>query len=251
MSIETPKGQQQPQVTNTTQVVSDRPLTHQAKLEKIESGYTSSPWWYDVRGFFILKLAYRSSLISQIRFFAANMGTRHLEVAIGTGTLFNMILKWRSLTKAPVGTTTAFDYTPKMLEGAISKFKNTKKMSLEQADVTALRYEENTFDTVNAANCLHCFPEISLALSELHRVLKNGGTMAGNIIIYPRGNSILDGIAHRINAWAVEKGILYSPYHVDEVQTLLKTAGFEVQSESLSGNCYSFVVKKEELESQA
>jgi ubiquinone/menaquinone biosynthesis C-methylase UbiE len=225
--------------------------SHQQKLQKIESGYSSSPWWYDVRGFFILKLAYRSSLISQIRFFANNMGVQHLEVAIGTGTLFDLILKWRAVKGSPRSTITAFDYAPKMLEGAIAKFKNKKQMSLEQADVTAMRYETNTFDTVNIANCLHCFPNIQLALSEIHRVLKEGGTMAGNILIYPKGTSLLDRVATRINTWALKKGILYSPYHTEDVQTLLRNAGFEIESENTSGNCYNFIARKATVKSQA
>src|SRR5687768_18081915 len=37
----------------------------------------------------ILNLSYRSTLGAQIRFFSANLKRRHLEVAIGTGTLLD------------------------------------------------------------------------------------------------------------------------------------------------------------------
>ncbi|MGN2393366.1 class I SAM-dependent methyltransferase, partial [Pelomicrobium sp. G1] len=34
---------------------------HEKTLEKIAQAYSSPPWWYDVRGFFILTFAYRST----------------------------------------------------------------------------------------------------------------------------------------------------------------------------------------------
>ena len=58
--------------------------------EKVAQAYSSPPWWYDIRGFFILKLTYRSSLFAQIAFFEKNLRDKHLEVVIGTGTIFGL-----------------------------------------------------------------------------------------------------------------------------------------------------------------
>jgi len=63
--------------------------------EEIAAAYDSQPWWYDLRGFFILTFAYNSTLTHQLRFFAPNFGARHLELACGTGTLLEMVLRWR------------------------------------------------------------------------------------------------------------------------------------------------------------
>ena len=43
--------------------------------EQIAAAYRSDPWWYDVRGFFILTFAYNSTLPGQMRFFGANFGS--------------------------------------------------------------------------------------------------------------------------------------------------------------------------------
>ncbi len=60
---------------------------HAKSRDEIAAAYASPPWWYDVRGFFILTFAYNSTIGRQLRFFGANFGPRHLEVACGTGTL--------------------------------------------------------------------------------------------------------------------------------------------------------------------
>ena len=84
-------------------------LTHTEKLDKIEAAYSSEPWWYDIRGFFILTFSYRSTLWNQIALFSKNIGENHLEVAIGSGTLFDIILKWRKLLAKPKSQITAVD----------------------------------------------------------------------------------------------------------------------------------------------
>ena len=63
--------------------------------DEIAAAYDSPPWWYDIRGFLILTFAYNSTLGRQLRFFGPNFGDEHLEVACGTGTLLELVLRWR------------------------------------------------------------------------------------------------------------------------------------------------------------
>lgn len=63
--------------------------------QRVLDGYSSSPLVYDIRGFFILKLAYQGGLFRQILFFGSNMGKQHLDVAVGTGTLLHLILLYK------------------------------------------------------------------------------------------------------------------------------------------------------------
>jgi len=149
-------------------------LSHEEELTKIAKAYSSTPWWYDLRGFFILTLCYRSTLWSQVGFFSKNMGLQHLDVAVGTGTLLDIILKWRKLTGAPRSFITAFDYAPRMLQGAMRRFRKTKDIHLEQADVTKLLYASDSYDTANIANAAHCFPDLEQGLREVKRVLRPG-----------------------------------------------------------------------------
>lgn len=214
-------------------------------FEKINKAYDSEPWWYDVRGFLILKFAYRSSLISQLRLFSKNMGPQHLEVAIGSGSLFDLILKWRKLTRQPQAQNiTAFDYAERMLAGAYRKFKNMKNIKLTLADAAAMPFANDSFDSVNVANAIHCLPEIERSLAEIHRVLKPKGLFAANVLLEPKGQTLMDKISRRINTWGIRKGILHRPYSEAEVEELLENAGFVLKYKNIKGNCFDFVAEK-------
>ena len=214
------------------------------KLSKIKKAYDSPTWWYDIRGFFILKLAYQDSLISQIRFFGRNTHGHHLEAAIGTGTLTQMIYWYNVyIQRKPKWKGFGFDYSEEMLEGSKQKFKGTGFETI-LADVGQLPFKENEFDTINVANALHCFPDVSLALSELHRVLKIGGSIFINVILYPNILSFRGRIAQRLMAWGMRKGILYRPYYEEEVIKELIGRGFKISYQQKSGNRLNIIAEK-------
>jgi ubiquinone/menaquinone biosynthesis C-methylase UbiE len=215
-----------------------------AELRLVDEAYSSEPWWYDIRGFFILTFAYRSTLPAQVRLFSKNMGVKHLEAAIGTGTLFEIIMKWRRLRRMPEAKIVGYDYADRMLAGAKKRFANEPEISLLRADAANLEFHDCAFDTINIANAIHCFPEIEKSLREAFRVLRPGGTLAANCLLYPKGNSILDRLARRINNWGMKKGILHSPQRQSDIQDVLKRVGFEITYERTSGNCYEFIARK-------
>jgi ubiquinone/menaquinone biosynthesis C-methylase UbiE len=210
----------------------------------VDQAYDSEPWWYDGRGFLILTFAYRSTLPRQIRLFGHNMGSHHLEAAIGSGTLFELILKWRKWKGLAEPSIVGFDYAPRMLEGARRRFQGDSKIQLVQADAAHLIFEDDQFDTLNIANAIHCLPEVYQSFMEFHRVLKPGGTLAGNCLLYPRGSGFMDRLSTWINNWGIKKGILNRPYTALEIKKLLAQTGFEIVSESVTGNCFDFVARK-------
>lgn len=212
--------------------------------DEIALAYKSEPWWYDLRGFFILTFAYNSTLLNQLRFFGPNFGQRHLEVACGTGTLLELVLRWRSWQRLPPVEIVGVDYAESMLAGALRRFKGRSNISFQHADAAQLPFPDSSFDTANIANSVHCFPDAASAMRGVFRVLKPGGTLAANVLLYPRGPAWLNTIATRINEWGVRKGILYTPYLADDFTKLLKSAGFELGSETFSGNCLNIIGKK-------
>jgi ubiquinone/menaquinone biosynthesis C-methylase UbiE len=227
-------------------ILENKPSLAKEKLEKIDEAYSSEPWWYDLRGFLILTFAYRTTLPSQIRFFAKHMGAKHLEAAIGTGTLFEMILGWRRRKHLAPIKIVGFDYAERMLMGARKRFKKKSQLELVRADVADLAFESNSFDTACIANAIHCLPDAARSFQELYRVLKPSGTLTGNCLLEPKGAGLLDGIARRINIWGIKKGILHRPYHSKEVLDLLAKAGFQMSEHEIKGNCLNFVAIKKD-----
>ncbi len=212
--------------------------------EEIAEAYRSEPWWYDVRGFFILLFAYNSSLGAMMRQFGPNYGSNHLEVACGTGTLLEMVLKWRKRRRLPPTRVTGVDYAESMLAGAVRRFAGRSDVSFQHADAAALPFATNWFDSANIANSLHCLPNVDAALKDICRVLKPGGTFAANVLLHPRGGWPLKNVAQRIDDWGMRKGILYTPYEKDDIRARIVAAGFELVSEEVSGNCYNVIMRK-------
>lgn len=212
--------------------------------DEIAQAYKAEPWWYDVRGFFILTFAYNSTLTSQLRFFGPNMGARHLEVACGTGTLLEWFLRWRRWRKLPGAQIVGVDYAESMLAGAVHRFAADPALEFVHADVAEMPLADASFDTANVANAVHCFPDVDGALRGILRVVKPGGTVAMNVLLYPRGPWPLKGIADRINRWGARKGILVTPYERDDIRRRIVAAGFEIGSEDVAGNCYNVLARR-------
>lgn len=210
----------------------------------VDQAYRSEPWWYDVRGFFILTFAYNSTLTGQLRFFGPNFGPRHLEVACGTGTLLELILRWRRWKKMPQVAITGVDYAEKMLAGARHRFRGQAGLEFLRADVAEMPLPDASFDTANVANAVHCFPDVDGGLRGIFRVLRPGGTMAANVLLYPRGVWPFPQIAERINRWGMKKGILYTPYTQEDIRRRIEAAGFVIVDEEVSGNCYNVLARR-------
>lgn len=216
-----------------------------AELQKINEAYDSPSWWYDVRGFFILTLSYRDTVWHQVAFFGRNMRDQHLEIAIGSGTLLDIILRWHKLRGIPrPAMITGFDYAERMLAGAIKRFKNAPDIKLLRADASALEFHDNSFDTANLPNAFHCFPEPLACMKELRRVMKPGATMRMNVVLEPPATGVMAGIARRICAWGIQKGILFATYTPEQVLDICREAGFEIGEYYVKGYSFNIELRK-------
>lgn len=103
-------------------------------------------------------------------------GTRILEVAVGTGILFEEIVE-----KNPNGQNIGLDLTEEMLEKAKERLlkSSQKNYELEIGNALRLRFEDDKFDLL--FNCymldLLSFEKIDAVLEEFKRVLKPGGKL--------------------------------------------------------------------------
>ena len=93
-----------------------------------------------------------------------------LEVATGTGLLAFEICSY-------VNSIIAIDIAPEMIRIARQKQQINKIENIEFqiCDSCILEFEDNSFEVVIASNVLHLLFNAEKSLSEIHRVLKNGG----------------------------------------------------------------------------
>ena len=93
-----------------------------------------------------------------------------LECACGTGLLSAVMApRCRHLT--------ATDFSEKMLKKAEKNCRVFRNITYARTDITALPYEDGSFDKVVAGNVIHLLDNPLTALSELNRVCKDGGML--------------------------------------------------------------------------
>ena len=105
-------------------------------------------------------------------------GDEVLECACGTGAISAAI--------APAcARLVATDYSEGMLKQARKKLAKRSNVTVEQADITALPYADDSFDVAVAGNVIHLLPDPEQALRELARVVRPGGTITLPTYIEP------------------------------------------------------------------
>ena len=127
-------------------------------------------------------------------------GDTVLECACGTGAISAAI--------APAcARVVATDYSEGMLKQARKKLAKHLNVTVEQADITDLRYADDSFDAVVAGNVIHLLPEPGDALKELKRVVRPGGT-----IIVPTYVSLTDGANNPIPRLLSRLGVRFQEH---------------------------------------
>lgn len=113
-------------------------------------------------------------------------GLRALDLACGTGDL--------AFALAAGGATVAgLDVTHRMLQLAKGKAAAGSAPSFVTGDMTALPFPDAYFDIVTTGYGLRNVPDLALAVSEIQRVLRPGGTLVSLDFNRP-GNAIARGV---------------------------------------------------------
>lgn len=100
-------------------------------------------------------------------------GGRVLDVCTGTGELAFLL----SERVGPRGSVTGADFCEEMLDRArVKQGKARANLSFIFSDAKKLPYPDHSFDAVTAAFGMRNIPDTSMALTEIERVLKPGGT---------------------------------------------------------------------------
>ncbi len=145
---------------------SKKPLPKATQLETKTSFWDRTAGIYDIYAEFYNRRVhdtlgrYISSLLSP--------DDRVLECACGTGMLTGRIAGHCKQLYAT-------DFSLEMLKKADKKHRKLKNVKFRRADITRLKFPDNTFDAVIAANVIHLLDEPLTALNELLRVCRTGG----------------------------------------------------------------------------
>jgi len=99
-----------------------------------------------------------------------------------------------------------------------------------EADVTALQFDDASFDLCLTYNGLHCLPDPRAALGELTRVLRPGGTLRGTSCVTGRGprKDALIGLSRRA-------GVFGNTPRTGEIERWLTEFGLDVVTLERSG----------------
>ena len=186
-------------------LISRRPLSATDLASRYDA--VSGKWARTTRRF-RLNAAYCEPLIASqvvIDLMRVEPNARILDCGIGNGSLS---IALASLTKGPVDFH-AIDTSAEMLVQAKSVMQHAGlDPHLQQANVTPLPYEDQSFDVVMAAHVLEHLPDPQRAVAEMVRVLKPGGT----VFLYVTRPSVFGALIQLLwRTWAIteEEGIAW------------------------------------------
>jgi SAM-dependent methyltransferase len=109
----------------------------------------------------------------------------------------------------------------------------------EEADITALPFEDGAFDVVVTYNGLHCVPDPAGAVMEMARVLRPGGELRGCLVVTKTG-FVPDTF---IGLWRRTQ-ILDVVVPADDFLGWLAAAGLEIVTTARSGAVLYFDARK-------
>ncbi len=93
------------------------------------------------------------------------------------------------------------------------------------ADATSLPYNDESFDAIVIANALHIMPEPDKAMSEICRVLKQGGLLFAPTFVY-------DENYNKLLIWMMEKAGFHTfhKWKAGELKDFVSSHGFTIES---------------------
>ena len=110
-----------------------------------------------------------------IDFAGVTAGDRILDVGCGNGSLTFALLN-----AAYVKEIVAVDYSQVFVE-EVTRINSDARITVRQADATALPFDDGAFDQSLALLVLHFVPEAEKAITEMRRVVRPGGVVASAV----------------------------------------------------------------------
>ena len=150
--------------------------------------------------------------------------TNVLELACGSGQLSFRLARYAKLWEAT-------DFSENMIAEA-KKHSKSKNLHFSVQDATSLPYADGSFDAVVIANALHIMPEPDRAMSEICRVLKEGGTLIAPTFIHGAGF----GYRFRTRLMYLIGFKAYSKWSAESFAEYIKSYGYEIKEQTVMGS---------------
>ena len=163
--------------------VASKPLENSPRKVNTEKENESKIWDFYAPVYNIFMRQNRSAYEKMYRRIRKMIcGKNVLELAAGTGLISRN-------TASNAESYIATDFSDKMLEQA-SKGDVSDHLKFMKANAAELPFDDNSFDIVIIANALHIIPEPERVLSEIRRVLKDGGMLIAPNFIHENQSMI-------------------------------------------------------------
>ncbi len=160
-------------------------------------------------------------------------GPRVLEASFGTGYLLTQY--------AGEFKTFGVDYNQRMATTALNNLRGKgMQADLQTADVGALPYPDDCFDSIVNTMAFSGYPDGRVAMAELHRTLKPGGRLILIDVNYPADRNRMGMLLTRF--WVALGDILR------DMDALLDEFGFRYQDAEIGGfgSIHLYVAEKKE-----
>ena len=148
-------------------------------------------------------------------------GERMLDLACGTGALSRRVVQ-----AVPDVEIVGVDLSSNMVDRARKKLDGEAAVQFEHADAHNLPFDEDAFDVVVCASTFHYFTHPSVVVGEVARVLRPDGRFV--VLDWCRDFwtcRVMDVVLRRLDP------AHHDCYTVDEVTSLLKSAGLGVRDQ--------------------
>lgn len=135
------------------------------------------------------------------------------------------------------GTYIGVDLSREMLRRADRerRAEGLQNVILARGDMTHLPLADRSVDRALCFNGLHVIPQKAAALEELHRVLKPGGVLRGNVVV-----SDASARGRLLRPWIGRSWLFFDPADPDELRRVALDAGFARWEQERDGSMLYF-----------
>lgn len=206
--------------------------------QKTKERYSLYAQFYPILALLAYYVIWRGNIFKHINFFK-NLVTEKskvLDIATGDGSLTAAALK--PAKNASIESLVCLDISPDMLEKAKKNLKSSK-CQFVLGDVGKMPFADGQYGVISCFGGLNSFPDVPLALKEIHRVLTAQGKVRGSALLLPDSS----WRQKKIQQW-IEEGYQTQTITRAQLGKWFQEAGFKMSVENQIGDVVLFEIKK-------